>query len=264
MVSVNHFHLKRKAHGLSRRGSDQTWNPFRHISWDREPGRRETWDGGNLEAQREIPDDDEPEQSRIHPVRSEPGVRSGASFPAPDTVLAGSLAKETDVSSDLPITQQRSTSPEDSTELAFDSQNSTQARGVDSRSKDRDSVLRNRKQEPVSDYQGNGALSQGDDEDKKKKKVKTGGLIRHVQPKTPFTFANQVQRTFLNSWINILLLAAPVGIALNYVPSVNRIAVFVVNFIAIVPLAAMLGFATEEIALRTGETLGGLLNATFG
>jgi Ca2+/H+ antiporter len=26
----------------------------------------------------------------------------------------------------------------------------------------------------------------------------------------------------------------------------------------------MLSFATEEIALRTGETLGGLLNATFG
>ncbi|UNI21562.1 hypothetical protein JDV02_007542 [Purpureocillium takamizusanense] len=71
-------------------------------------------------------------------------------------------------------------------------------------------------------------------------------------------------RTFLNSWINILLLAAPVGIALNYVKSVNRIAVFVVNFIAIIPLAAMLSFATEEIALRTGETLGGLLNATFG
>jgi Ca2+:H+ antiporter len=30
------------------------------------------------------------------------------------------------------------------------------------------------------------------------------------------------------------------------------------------PLAAMLSYATEEIALRTGETLGGLLNATFG
>ncbi|KAM5476101.1 hypothetical protein MauCBS54593_000784 [Microsporum audouinii] len=45
---------------------------------------------------------------------------------------------------------------------------------------------------------------------------------------------------------------------------VNSVAVFVVNFIAIIPLASMLGFATEEIAMRTGETIGGLLNATFG
>ncbi|RDA96146.1 hypothetical protein CP533_1794 [Ophiocordyceps camponoti-saundersi (nom. inval.)] len=89
-------------------------------------------------------------------------------------------------------------------------------------------------------------------------------FLRRVQPKTPFTLSNQLQRTFLNSWINILLFAAPVGIAINYVPAVPRVAVFVVNFIAIVPLAALLSFATEEIALRTGETLGGLLNATFG
>lgn len=33
---------------------------------------------------------------------------------------------------------------------------------------------------------------------------------------------------------------------------------------AIIPLAALLGFATEELSLRVGQTLGGLLNATFG
>ena len=41
-------------------------------------------------------------------------------------------------------------------------------------------------------------------------------------------------------------------------------AVFIVNFIAIIPLAGLLSYATEEIALRVGETLGGLLNASFG
>ncbi|TKA47004.1 hypothetical protein B0A49_12827 [Cryomyces minteri] len=60
-----------------------------------------------------------------------------------------------------------------------------------------------------------------------------------------------------------LTLMVPVGIALNYTGA-NPVAVFVVNFIAIIPLAAMLSYATEEIALRVGETLGGLLNATFG
>lgn len=78
-----------------------------------------------------------------------------------------------------------------------------------------------------------------------------------------FTLASQLKATILNSWINVLLIAAPVGIAL-YAVDANPIAVFVVNFIAIIPLAAMLSFATEEIALRTGETIGGLLNASFG
>lgn len=50
---------------------------------------------------------------------------------------------------------------------------------------------------------------------------------------------------------------------MNYI-NVAPVAVFVINFIAIIPLAALLSYATEEIALRIGETLGGLMNATFG
>lgn len=99
------------------------------------------------------------------------------------------------------------------------------------------------------------------DEPKKKKEHR---MFKNVQPKEPFTVGNQIQRTLLSSWINVLLVAAPVGIVLGAIPNMNPIAIFVVNFIAIIPLAALLGFATEEIALRTGETLGGLLNASFG
>ncbi|KAJ5367255.1 hypothetical protein N7541_001196 [Penicillium brevicompactum] len=40
--------------------------------------------------------------------------------------------------------------------------------------------------------------------------------------------------------------------------------VFVFNFLAILPLAALLSFATEELAKSVGQTLGGLINATFG
>ena len=39
---------------------------------------------------------------------------------------------------------------------------------------------------------------------------------------------------------------------------------FIFSMIAIMPLALLMGHATEEIALRTSESLGGLLNATFG
>jgi len=57
-------------------------------------------------------------------------------------------------------------------------------------------------------------------------------------------------------------LAAPAGIAIYYIHP-NSTAVFVVNFIAIIPLAAILSFATKEITLRTGEILGRLLNMIF-
>lgn len=80
------------------------------------------------------------------------------------------------------------------------------------------------------------------------------------------TFMGQFKAVF-GSWINVLLVMVPVGIALNYaLPKThpNQIAIFVINFIAIVPLAAMLSYATEELAMYIGETLGGLLNATFG
>lgn len=78
-----------------------------------------------------------------------------------------------------------------------------------------------------------------------------------------FTAASQLRATLFNSWINLLLIFVPIGIAVNFA-NVPKVGVFVINFIAIIPLAAMLSYATEEIALRTGETIGGLLNATFG
>ena len=75
----------------------------------------------------------------------------------------------------------------------------------------------------------------------------------------------QVRTVLFPRWITInwLLLAAPVGIALHAV-HVEALAVFVVNFIAIIPLSGLLSFATEEVAMRIGEVLGGLLNASFG
>lgn len=79
----------------------------------------------------------------------------------------------------------------------------------------------------------------------------------------PFTVGNQLKATIFNSWINLLLIAAPIGIVTHFI-NVSPVAAFVTNFIAIIPLAALLSYATEEIALRIGETFGGLLNATFG
>lgn len=57
----------------------------------------------------------------------------------------------------------------------------------------------------------------------------------------------------LSSYVNLLLVFVPIGIASHFVwsPTVT----FIMNFLAIVPLAKLLGFATEDIALRTGEVI---------
>ncbi|KAK4229387.1 Sodium/calcium exchanger protein-domain-containing protein [Podospora fimiseda] len=74
---------------------------------------------------------------------------------------------------------------------------------------------------------------------------------------------NVTKVTLLSSWINLLLVFVPLGI-LSAKLKWGAAAVFTLNFFAIIPLAAVLSFATEEIAARLGETLGGLVNATFG
>ena len=66
-----------------------------------------------------------------------------------------------------------------------------------------------------------------------------------------------------SSWMNILLVFVPVGIALHFA-HVKPTAVFVVNAIAIVPLAGLLGYATESVARKMGDTIGALMNVTFG
>jgi Ca2+:H+ antiporter len=61
----------------------------------------------------------------------------------------------------------------------------------------------------------------------------------------------------------VLLLFIPVSLAAHFLKWGDLI-VFVTAGLAILPLAAWMGTATEEIAVVVGPTLGGLLNATFG
>ncbi|KAI1330947.1 Calcium/proton exchanger [Xylariaceae sp. FL0255] len=95
------------------------------------------------------------------------------------------------------------------------------------------------------------------------KKTRTQSDLEDRGKPEGFTFRNQLQRTLFSSPINLLLLAAPAGIAL-WALKIPGPAVFVVNFIAIIPLAALLAESTEQVAMRTGDSLGGLINATFG
>ncbi|CAG1959130.1 hypothetical protein SNK03_005074 [Fusarium graminearum] len=69
--------------------------------------------------------------------------------------------------------------------------------------------------------------------------------------------------TLLSNYVNFLLVMVPLGIIAGKM-GWSSTAVFTINFFAIIPLAAVLSFATEEFSLKLGDTLGGLLNATFG
>jgi Ca2+:H+ antiporter len=70
---------------------------------------------------------------------------------------------------------------------------------------------------------------------------------------------------WMKSWMNWLLLFVPAALVLRFWPGLeNPTALFICSAIAIVPVAGWIGRATEELAARVGEALGGLLNATFG
>lgn len=64
--------------------------------------------------------------------------------------------------------------------------------------------------------------------------------------------------------LNWLLLFIPISVALEVLLPGEKLWVFLTSAVAIIPLAGLIGSATEEISERAGPALGGLLNATFG
>ncbi|KAL4866891.1 hypothetical protein BDV12DRAFT_129194 [Aspergillus spectabilis] len=69
--------------------------------------------------------------------------------------------------------------------------------------------------------------------------------------------------TLSKDYVNVLLIFVPLGIVAGALKWDSTV-VFTLNFLAIVPLASLLSFATEELAATMGQALGGLMNATFG
>src|ERR1700741_1278642 len=76
-------------------------------------------------------------------------------------------------------------------------------------------------------------------------------------PRTPF-------RQFIRSPMNWFLLFIPLTVGLEHLAHVRAPVLFFMAAVAIIPIAAQIVGATEQIASRTGDAVGGLLNATFG
>src|SRR4051794_4287435 len=64
--------------------------------------------------------------------------------------------------------------------------------------------------------------------------------------------------------LNWLAVFIPVVLGLHFFAPEQETWIFITASLAIIPLAGWLGTATEHLAERTGEGIGGLLNATFG
>uniref|UniRef100_A0A0E0KW33 Vacuolar cation/proton exchanger n=1 Tax=Oryza punctata TaxID=4537 RepID=A0A0E0KW33_ORYPU len=72
-----------------------------------------------------------------------------------------------------------------------------------------------------------------------------------------------IRIVIFTSKLNLLLPFGPASIMLHYTTSRHGL-VFLFSMLGITPLAERLGYATEQLAIYTGPTVGGLLNATFG
>src|SRR3954462_9765727 len=72
-------------------------------------------------------------------------------------------------------------------------------------------------------------------------------------------------RLKLKPSLDWLLIFVPLAMLLRWWPGgISPTALFVCSALGIIPVAGWIGRATEALAVRVGEGLGGLLNATFG
>jgi Ca2+:H+ antiporter len=62
----------------------------------------------------------------------------------------------------------------------------------------------------------------------------------------------------------LLLVAVPAVFIVEYAHAGSPTTLFGLSVLAIIPLAALLSHATESVAAKTGDAIGGLLNATLG
>ncbi len=81
--------------------------------------------------------------------------------------------------------------------------------------------------------------------------------------RAPKYLYDTTKTTLFFSKANLLLPFVPLSIIaanLDWSP----VAIFTLSFLAIFPLAELLSWSTEQLSASTGQTIGGLLNATFG
>lgn len=84
---------------------------------------------------------------------------------------------------------------------------------------------------------------------------------RHIGPAP--TFARSLINIIKFSPLNVLLVFLPISWAMHFTHQSDAV-IFATSALAVLPLAALLGFGTEQVAVRTSSAVAALLNATLG
>merc|ERR1719232_2034500 len=87
----------------------------------------------------------------------------------------------------------------------------------------------------------------------------TGTLADPIPNKDKDGQVEALKEMFMENKINVLLAFLPLAYW-SHAGKWSDGSVFILNFIAMVPLASMLGVFTEELAAHTNDVIGGLIN----
>ena len=82
-------------------------------------------------------------------------------------------------------------------------------------------------------------------------------------PEKIYSFSSGAKELLLGGPLNLLLVCTPFAF-ISYWAQWPLPVTFVLSLLSIAPFAERLGYVTEQLAIHTNDTIGGLLNATFG
>ncbi|KAI6045576.1 calcium proton exchanger [Pisolithus marmoratus] len=88
-------------------------------------------------------------------------------------------------------------------------------------------------------------------------------VLRIIKADGEPSWAESFKFILFGSWANILLVFVPLSFISHYLHWDAALR-FTFSFVAIIPLAKLLGEATDQLSVKLGQTLSGLLNASFG
>ncbi|KAG2349412.1 calcium proton exchanger [Suillus weaverae] len=91
----------------------------------------------------------------------------------------------------------------------------------------------------------------------------TRRIVNFMKGEDEPSWAQSFKFFIFGTWFNILLVFIPLSF-ISHNMDWDAGLVFLFSFMAIVPLAKLLGEATDQLSVKLGETMSGLLNASFG
>ncbi|KAG2364508.1 Sodium/calcium exchanger protein-domain-containing protein [Suillus spraguei] len=91
----------------------------------------------------------------------------------------------------------------------------------------------------------------------------TRRLISFIRGEDEPSWGESFKFLIFGTWLNVLLIFIPLSF-ISHSMDCDAGLIFLFSFMAIVPLAKLLGEATDQLSIKLGETPSGLLNASFG